>query len=278
MTWTTTLLVLAAAALHAAWNAVVKSAGDRLMSVVALTAWAAVIVTPLLLFVPIPEPRLWPILLSSAVIHWTYTVLIAFNYDKGDMSRVYPIMRGAAPLIVAVITTLVLQQRLGLMAWAGVIVISSGILLLSLEHGLPKSWADVGLALMSAAATAAYTIVDGRGVQMADSPLAFALWLFWLIGAPLGAWALVARRGPFLQTLKAHWGRTFLAGAGSIASYGLALWAMTLSPIVLVAALRETSTLFGTLIAATLLKEAIGRARVAATVVIVAGAVLVRLA
>lgn len=278
MTWTTTLMVLAAAALHAAWNAVVKSAGDRLMSVIALTAWAAVIVTPLLPFVPFPEPRLWPILLGSAAIHWTYTVLIAFNYDRGDMSRVYPIMRGAAPLIVAVLTTVLLQQNLSLTASAGVVVISAGILLLSLERGLPKSWTDVGLALLSAAATAAYTIMDGRGVQIASSPIAFALWLFWLIGAPLAVWALVARRSPFLQMLQAHWRRTFLAGAGSIASYGLALWAMTLSPIVLVAALRETSTLFGTLIAITLLKEAVGTARLAATVVIVAGAVLVRFA
>ncbi|MBB3890614.1 drug/metabolite transporter (DMT)-like permease [Phenylobacterium haematophilum] len=277
MTWTTTLLVLAAAALHASWNAVVKSAGDRLMCVIALSGWSSLIVTPALPFFAFPERHLWPLLGASAALHWTYTVLIALNYEKSDMSRAYPIMRGAAPLVVAVATTLFIGQHLPPLAWVGILVISTGILMLSLERGLPRDWSVVGLALLSATATAGYTIVDARGVQLSGSPVGFALWVFWLLGAPLAAWALIVRRRPFLAVLRTQSGPTFLAGAGSVASYGLALWAMTMAPIALVAALRETSALFGALIAVVWLKEKIGSARIAGTLVILAGAIVIRL-
>lgn len=277
MTWTTTLLVLAAAALHASWNAVVKSARDRLMSVIALSGYSSLIVTPALPFVPFPERRLWPMLAASAALHWTYTVLIAVNYQKSDMSRAYPIMRGAAPLVVAVATTVLLGQHLVPLAWIGVLVISGGILMLSLESGLPRDWSAIGLALLSAVATAGYTIVDARGVQLSGSPIGFALWVFWLLGAPLAAWALIARRRAFLAVIRADSGPTFLAGVGSVASYGLALWAMTMAPIALVAALRETSALFGALIAVLWLKEAVGPIRIGATFVILVGAMVIRL-
>jgi uncharacterized membrane protein len=133
------------------------------------------------------------------------------------------------------------------------------------------------LALINAGVIACYTLIDGVGVRKSGAPVAYTLWVFLLTGIPLAAWALVARRAEFCAYVTRHWRLGVIGGVGTVASYGLALWAMTQAPIATVAALRETSILFGVVISAWVLKEHLTRVRIVAACVIAAGAMLLRL-
>lgn len=278
MSGTALLLVVAAAALHAGWNAAIKSADERLLTIIALSGWGSLFVTPALFFVPPPEATLWPLLAATTLVHWGYTISVAANYDRSDFSLAYPLMRGSAPFMVAIATTGLLGQTLSPAGWSGVLAICAGILLLALERGMQARMPSIVLALFTAALTATYTILDGQGVRSASSPVAFVLWLSWLIGAPLALAAAAVRGKTFVRVLRERGRTTALAGGASIASYGLALSAMAMAPIALVAALREVSIVFATMIAAFWFKERVGTVRLGAIACILAGAVTIKLA
>jgi drug/metabolite transporter (DMT)-like permease len=178
---------------------------------------------------------------------------------------------------VATVSVFVLAESLSAFAWLGIAVISLGILSMAIA---PSSGPRKGLvlALINAGVIASYTLIDGLGVRKSGAPLAYTLWIFLLTGIPLAAWALAARRGVFRDYVSRNWRLGIVGGVGTIASYGLALWAMTAAPIATVSALRETSILFGVGISAWVLKEQLTRVRIVAACVIAAGAMLLRLA
>jgi drug/metabolite transporter (DMT)-like permease len=270
-------VVLAAAFLHATWNAIVKAGGDKFLTTIMVTTAAAALSAVLLPFLRGPAPASWPFAVASAVFQITYFLLVARTYQVADMSQTYPLMRGTAPLIVAVVSVLRLGETLSPMAWAGVIGISLCIFSIAFGSTL-TSRRGVYLALVNAVVIAAYTLIDGIGVRRSGAPAAYTLWVFLLTGVPLALWALAARRATFLPYLRRHWGLGVVGGFGTTASYGLALWAMTLAPVAVVAALRETSILFGIVIAGLVLKESIGPGRVISACIIAGGAALLRLA
>lgn len=233
MTITVFCILLFAALLHASWNAIVKAGTDKLYSAIGVSGSAALIALILLPFSPQPTAASWPYLFVSCALQVVYTVLVAKTYQVSDMSQTYPLMRGTAPLLVA---------------------------------------------LLNACFIAGYTLVDGTGVRLSDTALGYTLWTFFMNGFCLLSWAMVARRREASSYLRLHWKKGLLGGVGTMGSYGLALWAMTQAPLAVVAALRETSILFGALIAFVLLKEKVAGLRIAAALGIAAGAVLLRLA
>jgi drug/metabolite transporter (DMT)-like permease len=272
------LAVLLGAALHASWNAVVKGGPDKLMTTVLLAAVSGLIGAGALPFLAPPAPAAAPYLLASAVVQVVYFALVAGAYQATDMSRAYPLMRGLAPALVAVFAAGVLGERLGSLAWVGVALISSGVFAMTFAYGGPTSRRGTVLALANAGVIACYTLIDGAGVRASGAPVAYAMWLFLLNAVPLVAWALLARRRTFLRYAERHWRLGLAGGIGNLGSYGLALWAMTHAPVAVVAALRETSILFGMAIAALILHERVGRARLAAAALIVVGVASLRLA
>jgi drug/metabolite transporter (DMT)-like permease len=270
-------VVLLAALLHATWNAIVKAGGDKFLTTLTVTTAAAALSTVLLPFLPVPAIASWPFAIASAVFQIAYFLLVARTYQIADMSQAYPLMRGTAPLIVALVSVYRLGETLSPTAWFGVIGICIGIFSIALGSSL-KDRKGVYLALMNALVIAAYTLIDGIGVRRSGTPAAYTLWVFLLTGLPLAVWALTGRRSSFLPYLHRHWRLGIAGGIGTTASYGLALWAMTLAPVAVVAALRETSILFGTLIAGLVLKEPIGPRRVISACIIAGGAAILRLA
>ncbi len=270
-------VVLLAALLHATWNALVKAGGDKLMTTIMVTAAAAALAALLLPFLRSPAPSSWPFAAASALFQVTYFLLVARTYAISDMSQTYPLMRGTAPLIVALVSVLRLGEALSPVAWCGVIAISLGIFSVALGAHL-EDRRGVYLALVNALVIAAYTLIDGIGVRRSGAPASYTLWVFLLTGVPLAMWGLTARRSSLLPYLRRHWPQGIAGGIGTSASYGLALWAMTLAPVAVVAALRETSILFGTMIAGVVLKEPIGPRRVASACIIAGGAAILRLA
>jgi drug/metabolite transporter (DMT)-like permease len=275
--------VLFAAACHAGWNAGIKRTLDPLATTVLIAIGAALVALPGLPFAGWPAPASWPWLVASIAIHLFYFAGLIESYSAGDMGQVYPIARGAAPLMTATMTTLFVGERLGLFGWGGVVLLAAGVLLLSLRGGRDLARLDgraVGFALFTAVTVCAYSVVDGVGARLAGEGRAAAYSLVLFVGiAPVVVIYALARRGvAVLPAMVPFWKTGLGGGALAVVSYSIAIWAMTKAPIAIVAALRETSVLFGALIAVTVLKEPLRPARIGAAAMIVGGLALLRLA
>ena len=272
------LAVLLGALLHASWNAAIKSGRDKFLDTVLVAGGAGVIAALGLPFLPLPAPESIPYLLTSSVLQLIYFLLVAAAYRTGDMSYAYPLMRGTAVLLVACASSLLIGEHLTMRAWIGILSISAGVLALTLLYRRSApSLAPTAFALGNAAIIASYTLVDGIGARLSGQSVAYTLWLSLLTAVPLLAWTAWNRPAAFAGYFKARWVVGLGGGFCTLASYGLALWAMTRAPVATTAALRETSILFGMLISAGFLKERVGLPRMAAGVVIALGAAALRL-
>ena len=267
------LLVLAAAALHASWNAIVKRGPDKFLGTVLVTASAALLSAAVLPFLPLPAADSWPWLATSVLLQVIYYGLVARCYQQVEMSLAYPLMRGCAPILVALAAT-VYGEQLPPAAWLGVALVSGGILCMALG----ARGGQLGLPLLTAAMIATYTLVDAQGARLSGNPVSYTLWLFLLSGIPLPLWALFRRRADLLRHARRHWPLGLAGGIGTTASYAMALWAMSRAPVAMVAALRESSILFALLISVLLLREHVPRTRWLAAALIVAGVLALRLA
>ena len=283
LSWPIVLAVLCGALLHASWNALVKSSGDKSADTALVHLMLAIVALPLLLWFGPPRADSWPFIAISLVLHVGYYVALAGAYEHGELGLTYPIMRGFAPLLVAMASTLVIGEAPSAAAWLGIIGISLGVALVGLAH--PGEALHRNKALMFAFANAAiiacYTLVDGLGVRVSADPLRYVLILFVLDGLPytLLVWLRRDRQGraALLAYARGRWPVATCAGLASAGSYAIALWAMTHAPVASVAALRETSVLFAAVLGTFLLKERFGMQRALGTVVIVGGVMALRL-
>ena len=274
------LAVLAAAMMHAGWNAVVKGGTDPFKSVTQVSLFSGGIALFLLPFVKVPALDVWPWLAASAAIHTLYRFMLIGAYRAGDMAQVYPIMRGAAPLMTAVATALLINERVSAAGFAAIAALSLGVFLMSLRGGRVGGFERraVVMALLSAASTCGYTLADGLGARVNGSGPGYALWMFVLNAATMQAIAMAMKGRQAYDGLRAQW--PVMAGGGvmSMSAYFIVIWAMTQAPIALVAALRETSVLFGSLIAMVILKEAMTRWRALASAFVLLGMALLKVA
>ena len=273
-------LVLLAAVLHATWNAVVKASGDRFLSFTAIRGTGTVLACLVVAFVPVPDPEAWPYLLAGVVIHNFYYVVLLQAYRFGDLSHVYPLARGIAPVTVAGLAALFAGEVPGLGGITGIALVSLGVAsLMFAGEGLKGAAAKpIALAVITGLFIAAYTVVDGLGMRLGQTALGYIVWLNIGEGIPFMIAASVMRRrdiGPFL---KQHWPRTTGTGVLVVAAYGLVLYALGQGAMAQVSALRETSVLFAAIIGWVVLGEPFGRHRIAAAAVIVTGVVLLQTA
>lgn len=266
--------ILFAAALHAGWNALVKTGLDRFSSILFLGVVQGAIALLLLPFFGLPSRAAWGWVLAGSALHSGYKLALIRAYGHGDLSQIYPLSRGTAPLIVAAAGALFLGETMDEARTAAVIAIAAGIMLMAGRGGLTR----IGLfwALVTAGFTAAYTLADGIGARIAGSASAFILTMIALDGAIMLGWGLAARGRAGVAAMLPAWRPGVAAGAMSLAAYWIAIWAFTKAPLAMVAALRETSVLFAMLIAAVWLKERPTARRWIAAALILAGVVLMR--
>ena len=271
--------MLGAALLSAIWNAVVKSGSEKYLDIVLISTASGVLCAVLLPFLSQPAAASWPYIAVSAVLQQIYFVLLAAVYRTGDMSEAYPLMRGTAPLLVAISSGPLIGEALPLARWISIALICGGAFVLAFDahrqriSGRPAA----PFAFANALVIASYTLVDGMGVRESGAPVAYTMWLFATCAIPPLAWALLVRRRAFVEHARRRLVLGAMGGVSTLAAYGIALWAMTLVPIALVAALRETSILFATAIAAFVLRERIGLIRYIAIGLIAFGAITIRL-
>jgi len=287
LTWPVVAAVLCGAALHAGWNALVKSGGDKPLDTALVHVLGSLLALPVLLVIGPPQPAALPYIGLSALIHIGYFIALAGAYQHGELSLTYPIMRGAAPLLVALGSASLIGESPSVLAWAGVLGITGGVALVGLSRPAQALHHRKALlyAFANAGIIACYTVVDGLGVRAelaaGGSAPRYVLLLFVLnsVAYPLLVWRQrsPAGRAQALAYVRGRWRRAMPGSAASIASYGIALWAMTRAPVASVAALRETSVLFAALLGVVLLKERFGLQRAMGSAVIVAGVMALRL-
>jgi drug/metabolite transporter (DMT)-like permease len=272
-------VVLFGALLHASWNAAVKSRTDTFLVTVLVAGGAGLLSAIGLPFMPAPDPASWPYIAASTVTQLAYYSLLIAAYRNGDMSHAYPLMRGSAPLLVALASGPLIGERLGIVQWLAIGCICGGILALffTTRTRQPGAGRTTTFALMTACTIAAFTLIDGAGVRKSGSPVAYTMWIFMLNGAGLVAWTAARRPGTLATYARLNIGVGLLGGAANLGSYALALWAMTRAPVAAVAALRETSILFAVAIAGIVLREKISAQRMAAVALVACGAVAMRL-
>ena len=278
--------VLCGALLHAGWNALIKSGRDKALDTALIHSMGFFVALPLVLYTGLPAAASWPYAFASTAVHLAYYIALAGAYKHGDLGLTYPLMRGCAPLLVAMGSVAFIGEGLSLAAWAGVAVICAGVLALGLSRSALHAGDEarrrkaIGFALANAAIIALYTVIDGLGVRASGNALAYVAALFVFDGLPYLLLVLWRRPGQRRAALAYMAGRCQIAAVGTVASlgsYGIALWAMTHAPVAVVAALRETSVLFAAIIGSFFLREAFGWQRALGTVVILAGVMLVRL-
>jgi drug/metabolite transporter (DMT)-like permease len=272
--------VLLAAAMHAVWNAMVKVHLDRFVSITLMSAGMgtmALIASP---FVTFPQWGVWPFIIASAIFQQGYKFCLIKAYGAGDLAQVYPLARGSAPLLTTVGALVLINEHPGIWAVFGIALSCAGTILMSLRGGgLEKLNREaIAYAFSTSFFIACYTLADGNGVRMAASAFSYAAWLFITDGTISLVVALVLRGTAILPVMARSWKIGVGVGGLSAASYGIAMWAMTLAPIGAVAALRESSILFAMIISVVFLHEPLGRWRFVAGVLIVGGVMALRLA
>ena len=279
--------VLCGALLHAGCTILVMSSGDKELDIALVHFLGAAASLPLLLWLGLPPRGAWPFIAGSLLVHVAYYLTLNGAYQHGDLGVTYPIMRGSAPLLVALGSSAVLGETLRPGTWAGVLAVTGGVLMVGLSHpgqALHHGRA-IGYALANALVIAAYTFIDGQGVRVAaaagGSAASYVVLLFVLDGLPYPALVMWRRgragRARALAYARQRWWLATLGGLASLASYGIALWAMTRAPVAAVSAMRETSVLFASALSVWVLKERFGLQRVLGALVIVTGVVVLRL-
>ncbi len=272
--------VLLAAACHAGWNVLIKVGLEPLTATTLIVVGSAVVGLVCLPVFGMPAVAAWPWLVASAFIHLLYFAALIESYRTGDLGQVYPIARGAAPLTTATASAVFVGEQLSPLGWSGIATLAAGVLLLSARGGRGLAQLDrraVGYALLTALTISAYSLTDGIGVRVSRNPQSYVLWLLIGNAITLAPYALWRDRGGVTNVVRRFWRRGLAGGVLQALSYGIALWAMTLAPIAIVASLRETSVLFGAVIAVVVLKEPLRTVRIVAAMLIVCGLVLIRL-
>ena len=271
-------VVLGAAFFHATWNALIKVEGDRLVAMALLNVACAVCAVPFIIWGGVLRFDVIPWVLLSGALHTIYFLMLIAAYRVGDLSHVYPIARGSSPLLVAVVATLFIGERLPTIGIFAIILISIGIVSLTLlARSTHAIWGRATLwAIAIGVMICIYTVIDGFAVRLNGDVLPFAGWLFIAGAIPTTVIAIVMRGPLIIRLTRVQWRNGLGAGGLAFSSYALVLWGMSRAPVAYVSALREVSVIVAAVIGTRLMGEPFGRGRVVAASVIALGAVLLQ--
>lgn len=276
MSYTVLFLVLLAAIFHATWNVIVKGGSNKLFEAAFNTLGGGLGALCILPFIGFPPQSCWLLLGLSVCFHQLYSLSMAATYKETKLNVGYPVMRGSAPLLTALILAF-MGVSLTFYGWLGIIALCVGIFALAFQQRHDGSLHGVLLALRTAVAISAYTLADGYGARAAGESLVYTAWLFALNLLPINAYCWLKHHQEFIVYARKRLLIGLFGGVCGLTSYGIAIWAMTVAPIALVAALRETSVIFGMILAVIFLHEKLTFMRALAIIMVALGAILVRL-
>ncbi len=272
-------LALSAALLHAGWNAMAKSGANPVFNIAAYQLVSTLICIASLPFVEVPATASWPMIFASVVIHTLYYFSLARTYQCGDLSQVYPLFRGLAPILVAIAAVIFAGEYLSLGGIVGVGVISVGIMSLAFSEKRSGGMSPQSLrwAITTSVLIATYTIIDGLGVRASEAPMGYIVWLFVFESIPVVTILMFSQRREWLAYVRGNPSQIVMGGVATTVAYGLVIFALSLGAMAIVSSLRETSVIFAALIGRFFLKEPFGSQRIRAAILVVVGILLMRL-
>ncbi|MCP4934319.1 MAG: EamA family transporter [bacterium] len=243
---------------------------------IAASSFGALVTIP---FLPLPAPQSWPYICLSVLLHIGYSIFLIFAYKFGDLGHVYPLARGSAPLMVALVSITVIGEQLSHLSLLVIVIMAAGIMSLSLTRGAQnlRNPQAVFFALGTGVFIASYTITDGLGARLAGNSHSYAAWIFALEGLPLMIFFAIKKHSQTFSKIQHLWKPAFLMGLMSLLAYWAVIWAMTVAPIALVATIRETSIIFALLFGVFFLKEKLGLVQLVATFTTLIGIVLLKI-
>jgi len=265
------LLLLIAALSHALCHSILKYNKNPLGILGITSIFEIIIFTPLVLTVPFPTPYIWILIITSALLHGFYRLLVIFSYNYGDLSFIYPIARGSSSLLLAIISLIYLTDKISLWGFIAIMIVCMGLFLISYSDRLKFNYSAFGLGVLTAIMITTYTLVDGIGVRHSSNPYSFLYWMLLLNGTP----ALIASfffKNNGLRIVNKNLILTGVAfGILAPLAYGLAVWCMQFLPIAYVSSIREISIIFAALIGLILLKEKTASKRIIPSIFVVIG-------
>jgi drug/metabolite transporter (DMT)-like permease len=272
------LVVLSAALMHAAWNSIIQSSSNSFLESFNFAIWKVPLTLVLIILLPIPHSDSWPYIAASIVVHFIYTYSFVYTYTRNELSQVYPIFRGAPPLIILLLSYFVLKENISSTGWIAVIITSLGIISMSFMGSKINFKSSISITIV-AFAIVAYSMIDGMGARLSLQSFSYLAWVFFIHWSIYSIF-VVYQQGyeKCINHVKAHYLKGIFAGGISFLGYSLILWAMTKAPIPYVAALRETSIIFVGIIGYLFLSEKMTIYKLLSLLTIVIGAMLLRLA
>jgi len=268
---TAALMMIASGMTHAVVNAILKAGRDKMSSRALIDGFSALLVLPAAFFLPLPHGA-WGWLAASWVTHLVYLVCLIKAFERADMTVAYPISRGVAPALAATVAVLVFSEPIGWLVAAGIGLVSAGVVAIGMGRQVDRR--ALGWAMATGVAVALYTVIDAQGVRAAPSALSYIVWVYLALGGGIGLLFALWRGPRFILAAREAWRPGLLAGALSIATYGLALYAYRLGDTPRLAALRETSIVFGMGVAVVFLGERLSPGRIVGALAIAGGAAL----
>lgn len=266
-------LVLIAALTHATWNALIKTTGDGLCTFATIMGTGAIICLAAVPFVDFPAPEVLPWLAASTVLHHLYFMFLWYALRHGDLSKAYPVARGASPILVAVGAVVLAGEVLAFQSTVGLVLASFGICLFAFEKGLPRQdqLKPFLLAFVTGIFIASYTVVDGVGLGISETPWGYIVWLTIFNGFPMLFYAIFVKHRIYVEFLKVDGIKIVIGGILAMVGYNIVLYAISFGNMAHISALRETSVLFAVILGAITLKEKFGPIRWIAAITIVIG-------
>jgi drug/metabolite transporter (DMT)-like permease len=263
------ILILTSGLAHAIVNAILKAGKDKMSTRALIDGFSALLLLPAAFVVPLPT-HAWDWLFASAVVHGLYLLALIKSFEQADMTVAYPIARGLAPMLAAAVAVSVFDEPITDWVLTGILLIAVGVMFIGVSHKLRGSallWA-----ILTGTCIAAYTVIDAQGVRAAPTTMSYIVWTFIVMGGAIGTFFALWRGKTFIASAAGQWKIGLVAGSLSILTYGFALFAFRLGATPRLAALRETSILFGTAIAVIFLKEKLDKRRAAGVLAIAVGA------
>lgn len=274
--WQAVVAALAAAMMHAAWNAGLKAGKDRLLDAALLFGVAGLIGLLVALARPAMHPDAWMWIALTTALHIPYVYLLVRAYELGELSHVYTIARGLPPVMITALAAVTIHEIPSPLSALGIATISFGILIVGLSPGAHLRGTLIAAAV--AVTIALYSVSDGVGVRASGDAMAYNGWVFLCIGIVVSLMAMTLRRVSIPAYVRMNWRRGLIGGVLSFVSYGLVLWAMTFAPIAAVSAFRETSVVFAALYGVLFFGEAAGSRRLGGALIVALGAIMLKLA
>ncbi|MDP1738123.1 MAG: DMT family transporter [Caulobacter sp.] len=271
---TAALMMIVSGATHAVVNAILKAGKDKMSSRALIDGFSALMILPFVFFLPLPHGA-WGWLAGSWATHLVYLVCLIKAFERADMSVAYPISRGVAPALAAMVAVALFSEPITPLVAGGIGLVSVGVVAVGLGRQVDRR--ALGWAVATGVTIALYTVIDAQGVRAAPSAFSYIAWVYLTLGGGIGLLFALWRGPRFILAAREEWKPGLIAGALSIVTYGLALWAYRLGDTPRLAALRETSILFGVAIAVAFLRERLTPGRLAGAVIIAGGAALLLL-